>query len=334
MINVAVVGAGFMGSLHARCAARDPRANLAGIVDTNEDSGRALAKRLDTKYLGTVDEALKEDIDAFIVALPDRLHVETSVKLLRNGRSVLLEKPMADTLDGARAIAEAASEGGGRLMIGHILRFDPRYAMAAEAVRRGDIGEVVHVSAGRLGTQSIGLKLNGSSSVCFYIGVHDVDAVQWITGKRIERVYSRAVSKIMPSHGVDSEDAIFSTVDLAGGAIGHLFFGWSRPDTGPFSIDGRFEIVGTKGTLEVDVRDHGLRIFGPDGYKIPDGQHWPEVYGELNGDLQAEVGHFLESLESGEPFTMSVNDALRAVAVNDAILRSVESGQPETVTEV
>lgn len=179
MINVAVVGGGFMGSLHARCAARDPRANLAGIVDTNEESGRSLAERLETKYLRSVDEALEGDIDAFIVALPDRLHVETAVKLLRNGRSVLLEKPMADTLAGAISVAEAASEGGGRLMIGHILRFDPRYAMAAEAVHRGDIGEVVHLSAGRLGNQSIGLKLNGLSSVCFYIGVHDVDAVQW-----------------------------------------------------------------------------------------------------------------------------------------------------------
>ena len=79
---------------------------------------------------------------------------------------------------------------------------------------------------------------------------------------------------------------------------------------------------------------YSLRIFGPDGYKIPDGEHWPEAYGELNGDLQAEVGHFFESLESGEPFTMSANDAVRAVAVNDAILRSVESGQPESVTEV
>lgn len=333
-MKVAVVGAGFMGSLHARCVADNPLAELAGVVDLSPEHGKRLADGLDTRFIPSAEDALAEGIDTFIVALPDRHHVDTAVTLLEAGSSVLLEKPMADTLDGATRIAEAAKEGGGRLLVGHILRFDPRYAMAAEAVARGDIGDVVHVSAGRLGTRGIGLKLNGSSSVCFYIGVHDVDAIQWITGQPITRVYSRSVSKIMPQHGVNSEDAIFSTVDLADGAIGHLFFGWSRPDAGPFSIDGRFEIIGTEGTIEVDVRDHGFKIFGPDGYKIPDGQHWPEVNGHINGDLQAEVGHFLTAVHSGAPFVMRPDEAVRAVAVNDAILKSVESGEPQDVAAV
>jgi len=331
MINVAVVGAGFMGTLHARCVAQDPRARLVGIIDNNEPAGRKLASHLNTSYFAAIDDALEHEIDAFVVALPDRLHVDVTCTILEAGRSVLLEKPMSDTLEGAQKIANAAHAGNARLLIGHVLRFDPRYAAAAEAVQRGDIGEVVHVTAGRFGTRNIGVRLNGSSSVCFYIGVHDVDAVQWITGKTIERVYSRSVSKIMPELGVASEDAIFSTFDLSGGAVGNLFFGWTRPDNGPFSIDGRFEIVGTEGTIEVDVRDHGLRIFGADGYKVPDGQHWPEVNGKVSGDLEAEVGHFLACLESGESFVMPVGDALRAVAVNDAILKSVASGNPEMV---
>lgn len=331
MITVGVVGAGFMGSLHASCVASNPRAVLAAVIDVRAEAGAPLAERLGARHLGSVAEALDAGIDAFVVALPDRAHVATTAEILRAGRPVLVEKPLADTLDGAREIASAAEASGSRVMAGHILRFDPRYAAAAETVRRGDIGEVVHVTAGRFGTRSIGLKLNGSSSVCFYIGVHDVDAIQWITGKRIERVYSRSVSKIMPSMGVNSEDAIFSTLDLEGGAIGTLFNGWSRPDRGPFVIDGRFELVGTEGTLEVDVRDHGLRILGPDGYRIPDGLHWPDVNGQIAGDLSAEMDHFLACLESGEPFAQSVHEAMAAVAVNDAILRSVTTGAPENV---
>lgn len=333
-MKVAVVGAGYMGSLHARCVSNDPRAELAGIIDISALHAEKLASELNTHHIPSIEDALSNGVTTFVVALPDRHHVETAEKLLQAGCSVLLEKPMADTLEGAKRILAAEKAGGGRLMVGHILRFDPRYAMAAEAVARGDIGDVVHVSAGRLGTRSIGLKLNGTSSVCFYIGVHDVDAVQWITGKRITSVYSRAVSKIMPKHGVASEDAIFSTVEVEGGAVGNLFFGWSRPDEGPFSIDGRFEIIGTEGTIEVDVRDHGLRIFGPDGYKIPDGQHWPEVNGHINGDLEAEVSHFLASVETGNPFAQSAKDAARAVAVNDAILMSVESGKAEKVQDI
>lgn len=331
MITVGVVGAGFMGSLHASCVANNPRARLAAVIDSNPEAGQSLADRFGARYFASVTDAIDAGIEAFVVALPDRLHVAAAVELLRAGRPVLVEKPLADTLDGAREIANAARVGGSRVMAGHILRFDPRYAAAAEAVRRGDIGEIVHVTAGRFGTRSIGVKLNGSSSVCFYIGVHDVDAIQWITGKPIERVYSRSVSKIMPGMGIHSEDAIFSTVDLEGGAIGTLFNGWSRPDRGPFVIDGRFELVGTEGTLEVDVRDHGLRILGPDGYRIPDGLHWPEVNGHIAGDLAAEVDHFLSCVSSGEPFVQAVEEAMAAVAVNDAILRSIETGMPQDV---
>lgn len=334
MIKVGVVGAGFMGSLHASCVANNPRAQLAAVVDFKSEAGKPLAERYGARYLASVADALDAGVEAFVVALPDRAHVATTVEILRAGRPVLVEKPLADTLEGAREIAEAAQDSGGRVMAGHILRFDPRYAAAAEVVRRGDIGEVVHVTAGRFGTRSIGMKLNGSSSVCFYIGVHDVDAIQWITGLPIERVYSRSVSKVMPSLGIDSEDAIFSTIDLRGGAIGTLFNGWSRPDPGPFVIDGRFELVGTEGTLEVDVRDHGLRVLGPDGYRIPDGLHWPEVNGEIAGDLAAEVDHFLSCVSSGAAFVQSIEEAVAAVAVNDAILRSIGTGAPEIVEKV
>ena len=334
MIKVAVVGAGFMGSLHASCVANNPRAKLVAVVDVNAKAGKALADRYGAQYFSSLSDALNAEVDAFILALPDRLHVAAAVEILQAGRPVLVEKPLADTLEGARAIASAAGATSSRVMAGHILRFDPRYAAAAQSVRRGDIGEVVHVTAGRFGTRNIGMKLNGSSSVCFYIGVHDVDAIQWITGARIERVYSRSVSKIMPNQGVDSEDAILSTLELSGGAIGSLFNGWSRPDHGPFVIDGRFELVGTEGTLEIDVRDHGLRILGPDGYRIPDGLHWPEVNGHIVGDLAAEVDHFLSCIISGAPFVQAIEEAMGAVAVNDAILRSVLSGIPESVESI
>src|SRR5690606_30169962 len=113
-------------------------------------------------------------------------------------------KPMAHTLESAKTMAEAAERGGARLLVGQLLRHDPRYVAAAAAVAAGKIGEPLHLKAGRVADRGVGTRMNGSSSVLFYVGIHDVDAVQWITGQRITRVYSRAVSKLMPSLGVDS----------------------------------------------------------------------------------------------------------------------------------
>src|SRR5690606_21256866 len=263
--------------------------------------------------------------------VPDRAHVEPATTVLRAGRPVLVEKPMADTLEGARAIDRAAAEGGTSVMVGQILRFDPRYAGAAAAVAAGDIGEPIHVTAGRIASRDVGLRMNGTSSVLFYLGVHDVDAMQWVTGRRITRVYSRAVSKLMPAHGVQSEDAIFTVAELEDGTIGELFNGWTRRSDDPVGIDGRLEVMGTEGTVSVDVRDHGLRVYGGAGLATPDALHWPEVNARIRGDLAAEVRAFVAAVRDGAEFPVPTDAAMRNVAVNDAILRSVETGTPQDV---
>jgi predicted dehydrogenase len=238
---------------------------------------------------------------------------------------------MAHTLAAARAMAEAERSGGGRLMVGLILRFDPRYVQAAQAVREGRIGEPIHASSGRLSLRDVGLRMNGSSSVRFYLGVHDVDALQWISGAEVTRVYARAVRKLMPSLGVASEDAVFATCEMTNGMVGQLHFGWSLPSEAPTGIWARTEVIGTKGQIDLDVRDHGLRILADGNWRLPDGLHWPTVNGRIMGDLHEEVRHFVQAVQDGTPFVVSVAEALRAVAVNDAIWRSVHSDAPETV---
>jgi predicted dehydrogenase len=331
-LRVGIVGVGFMGQLHARVVAELEHAELAGVVDLDATTGKSVAQQYEVAYHRDVAAALEDPgIDAYVVALPDRLHVDATCALLEAGKPVLLEKPMAHSLAAARQIADAAERGAARLMVGQILRFDPRYVGAARAVADGLIGEPIHAKAGRISGRVIGTRMNGTSSVLFYLGVHDADAIQWVTGRSIRRVYSRAVSKLMPSLGVQSEDAILSVVDFENGAVGQLFNGWTRTNIDPIGIDGRLEVHGTDGVVEIDVRDHGLKIYGPSGLALPDALHWPEVNGRIRGDLAAEVSHFAHAVQEGTPFVLSVAEAMRAVAVNDAILRSVESGRPEDV---
>lgn len=333
--KIAVVGAGFMGQLHAQAVSHSSAAELVAIVDLNVEAGQAAADRFGVTYHQQVSDALHDEtVEGFVVALPDKLHRDVSIQILEAGKPLLVEKPMAHTLEAARDMAAAAERGEARLLVGQLLRHDPRYAAAAEAVRAGKIGEPLHLKAGRIADRGVGTRMNGTSSVLFYVGIHDVDAVQWITGQRITRVYSRAVSKLMPSLGVDSEDAILTVFDLENGGVGQLFNGWTRTEDTPVKIDGRFELFGTEGVVEVDVRDHGVKIYGKEAFELPDALHWPEVNGRMRGDLAAEITHFAQSVQQGTPFVLSVEEAMRDVAVNDAILRSVVSGQPEDVEKV
>lgn len=331
--KIAVVGSGFMGTLHARTVAESAEAELTAVVDRDDEVGKRTADEFGTRHLSEVEDALNEDIDAYVVAVPDRAHVAPASTILRAGKPVLLEKPMADTLDGARAISAAARDGDATLMVGQLLRFDPRYAGAAAAVAAGEIGQPLHITAGRLGARDIGLRMAGSSSVLFYLGAHDVDAMQWVSGKRIIKVYSRAVSKLMPAHGVNSEDAILTVAELSDGTVGQLFNGWTRRSDDPVTIDGRLEVMGTEGSVSVDVRDHGLNVYSGT-LSTPEALHWPEVNGRIRGDLAAEVRHFACTVRDGGQFLVPTTDAMANVAVNDAILRSVDSGAPEDVEQV
>ncbi|MFD0716685.1 Gfo/Idh/MocA family protein [Paenibacillus sp. GCM10027626] len=327
-LKMAVVGAGVMGQTHARTVAECDSAELVAIVDLNEKLGKEVAQKYGAKYISSVEEAIAdESIQAFTVALPDRLHVDASVKILLSGKAVLLEKPMADTLAGAQKIAEAAKKGNARLMVAQIMRFDPRYAQAAESIRKGEIGEIVHVNAKRFSYQEVGIRMRGTSSVMFYLGVHDVDAMQWVTGKKVKSVYARSVSKIMPLHGVNSEDAIFANCLYEDGAIGSLSVSWGIPSYMPSGINAALEIIGTKGVIQIDTSDHGLAIINSEKIVLPDGLHWPEVHGRITGDLKDEVQHFVTSVRDNKPFIISVEEALQTVALNDAILKSAETGE-------
>src|SRR5437773_4662314 len=123
-LRVAVVGAGFMGQLHARVIAESPLAQLAAIVDLDADVADRVASNFGVASYRSVDAICEDrEVDATIVAVPDTAHEEPATRLLQAGKAVLLEKPMAHTLDAARRIAEVARSSRSRLWLGRILRF-------------------------------------------------------------------------------------------------------------------------------------------------------------------------------------------------------------------
>ncbi len=334
-LRVAVVGAGFMGQLHARVVMESPLAQLVAIVDVDRDAAERVASQFGVPLFPSVVSICEDkDVDAAIIAVPDTAHEKPASQLLQAGKAVLLEKPMAHTLDSARRIAEVARSSQSRLMVGHILRFDPRYAGAAAQVAEGVIGRPLHVTASRFTFRQVGTRLAGRSSPCFYLGIHDIDAMQWVTGRGITGVFARGVRYVVPDSALPpTEDAIFATCELEGGVAGNLQFGWTLPNHSPSGISARLEVVGTLGYVDVDTHDHGLRVVGATGLSLPDGLHWPDTNQRIGGDLAEEVNHFLRSVRDDKDFLVSVADAVRAVAVNDAIIRSLRSNALEVVDQ-
>lgn len=314
-----------MGQVHARIVAESPRADLVAIVDPNEKLGREVAQRWGAKWFPKIGDAL-ELAEAFVVAVPDRLHVDVTIQLLEAGRHVLIEKPLADTLEGAKRISVAASKSSAHLVVGHVLRHDPRFQIAAATAKNGSLGEAVHFRSSRIVPRSVGIANAGQSPIYMYQGIHDIDLVQWIAGSPIKEVCALSASKILPALGVDGVDVALILVRLANGAIGTLEISWALPTTTASGLYSEFDLYGTEGAINVSVADQGVQITTGAGLVLPDTVLGPEVDGRLTGVVPAQFQHFMQVIAGELQQVITIDEAVAAVAVLDAISESLLSG--------
>nr|MBP8294148.1 Gfo/Idh/MocA family oxidoreductase [Caldilineaceae bacterium] len=153
MINVAVLGAGFMGETHARAFARIPDVRVIGVSSRSADKSAALAQAVGAEPF-TDAMALLHDprVDAVSITLPTHVHANYTIAALRAGKHVLVEKPLALTLAECDAMIAAAAEANRVLMVAHVLRFWPEYMAIADLLQRSELGKPLTATAIRLCT--------------------------------------------------------------------------------------------------------------------------------------------------------------------------------------
>lgn len=327
-LRTGVIGLGFFGARHARIYAEHPAVDLVGICDTAEAQLATLALMTGAAPCRDFRELVaSSEVDAVSICLPDRLHEEAAVAAAEAGKAILLEKPFAHETAAARRIVEAVEANGARLMVGHILRFDPRYVHTFHAAAPEALGDPVHLHAKRYGTRSTARRLGERTSILFYMGVHDIDAMQWIARSLIVRVYARKREVL----GTGNEDALSAVVDFANSAIGSIDYSWAWPDGLMNGFRSSFEIVGTRAASYLDCSDQGFFVVEDDRTTGGDTHLWPEVNGRIVGDLADELDHFVKATLSGADYHQHYSEAFDAIPVLDALAESARSGRPVDV---
>jgi predicted dehydrogenase len=327
-LQFGVIGLGFIGELHARVQAELPNATLVAVSDLDADRLGAVANRHGADAHSDYRQLLeRDDIDAVSICLPDRLHLDAATAAARAGKAILLEKPMAHTAEAALQIKEAVESSGVRLMVGHVLRFDPRYVHVHDSIARGEFGKIIHLRAKRNSIRSTAKRLGSTSSIFYYMGVHDIDMLAWCAEARIETVYAQKVELL----GTGNEDTVYAVLNFSNGAIGLLDYSWAWPDGLPSGYYAALEVVGTERGALLDVFDQGLHFIDATTVTQPDTHLWPEINGRIVGALRDELLHFNEAVLSGSDFQQPYEHALNAIRVVDALFESVETGRPVAV---
>lgn len=182
MVRLGIVGAGIMGASHARVARTIPDVQVAVVVDCDRDKGQRLAAHVRASYAASLDE-LPGQVDAAIIAVPTEAHAGIALRLMESGLDVLIEKPIASTVEEAESLIEIAEKHDRILMVGHVERFNPAVLELSRYVNG-----LIHIDIRRVGPFSPRV----SSGVVLDLMIHDIDLARMLTGSEVKEILAMA----------------------------------------------------------------------------------------------------------------------------------------------
>ena len=291
---------------------------------------REACQELDVKWsYGDYRNALdNSSIDAVIVATPTKLHRDIVVSAAQAGKHILCEKPMAMNPAQCAEMIRAAEGNHVKLQIGFMRRFDKGFQRAREAIRRGDIGEVVLVKSlthGPSTPKRWQYDIDGSNGPLAEVNSHDIDTLRWFTESEFAQVYAIAGNYRCPEARAEFSDFYDNVSLLASFANGMQGFIDGAVSV-KYGYDARLEVLGTEGVLFVgQLADGSVAICGKRGEVV---QHavgsWRNLFAAA---YAAEDEAFVGSIRYDNQPAVTGHDGMMAVEVVEAGNQSIREGR-------
>ena len=329
MVRVGVLGAGFMGSVHARAYASLPETEVAAIFSPSPDRGQPLANELGTRWTSSLAEVISDpSIDAIDVCLPTPHHRAATEAALAAGKHVMLEKPVALTLEDADALVDLATRTDRVFMIAHVLRFWPEYVEIARQVASGELGRPRSGFASRRqpfpAWSALFSRADLTGGAVIDMMIHDFDALNWVLGAPL--AVSARGERNPRSGGFDQIQAL---IDYGDGVSALVDGGMMMPESYPFSS--RLEVLCERGALEYAFRAGGRSVEMGGGVNeltlFPDGGEPLRLDPPQIDPYVAECAYFLDAVRGGSPADRATPaDGRMALAVALAARESLERG--------
>ena len=332
-LGVGVLGVGEMGKRHAENLRRlVPEARLVAIADASADRARMVAEELEIENWYSSLEAMLErkDLDAVLIATPDKFHAKAVETAVRAGKDVLCEKPLALNLADARSAIDAVAKSGRRLQVGFMRRYDPAYAAAMKRIEAGEIGiPVIFKSLGRDKEwgpiAAYESRING---MIFYTNtIHDFDLARWMMQDEVSAAHAYTTTTTRPELATYG-DLVASVVNLSyqHGAIGNV----ESYAQAVYGYDVRTEIIGSKGSIFVGSLQHAPAVFlTARGGERSLADHFLNRFADA---YLAEVRDFVHNMLHDLPPRVTGDDGLKALAIAVAAEKSYLQAKPIEVT--
>jgi predicted dehydrogenase len=331
-INAGVIGLGFMGRRYAEFLHKLEGVTVTAVCDIRPEIAQETADAVGAQvYTEAEALATAPNVDAVFICTPEDKHDAAALAAIGADKAVMIEKPVAHSLESARAIMDAAERSGALVMVGHLLRFEPRWAAAKRAIDAGDIGDVLSIATRRVGNVLDQTILRGRTTIPLYYGVHDLDIVRWFAGSEAETAFAVRRFGMLDGLGYPIHDVYFAVFEFANNIVVNAELGWHVPPSGLGAPTAGITVVGTKGCIHIDQGNTGLHLWTESGqsavHPVIDVTFWPEVHSVPGGALANELSHFVHCAQTGTIPIISLRDGFEALRLSLAMEASAERQQ-------
>ncbi len=329
-VRIGIVGAGLRGSMFTHALAHTAGVEVVAAAEPNEQVAAAWQQEFERPTYASADELYDaENLDAAIIATPDFAHEQPAVAAARRGLHLLIEKPLATTLEAAYAIADAAEQSGSLVVAAFENRWNPAFLEAKAAVASGQVGDVISQSAFLASTTRVPTQMlswAGKTSPTWFFMSHTVDLAMMFAAQPVTAVYAKGFKRVLIEKGIDALDSVQAILTFADGTTAVLDSTWALPDNWPSPFPFRFEVRGTSGSIYIDQTNQSVQISGPAGYVWPR-TYFPTADGRFHGFPAWMAQAFADNILGNSSPEVSLEHALAVTEVQVAIETSIAEGR-------
>lgn len=330
-MRVTLVGAGRIGSLHARLLAATPGVDELVVVDADHARARQVAAPIGARAVDDVEAAIRGS-DAVVIAAATTAHADLITLAVDLGKPTFCEKPLAQDIDMSLAVAAHIEASNVPFQLGFQRRFDAGYREARRLVESGALGTIYAMRlAGHDPEPPHESYIPQSGGLFRDFSIHDFDVLRFLTGSEVVEVYAdggvRGFSMFAKYGDVDTAVA---TLRLADGVLAVLTV--ARHD--PLGYDIRTEVFGSRDSVSVGLGPRTpMRSVEP-GVPPPTGPAWPHFLDRFEAAYIAEFAAFVRVAGGLDPSACTARDGVEALRVAEAATRSLHEHRPVRVEEI
>jgi predicted dehydrogenase len=351
-LGLAVIGSGRIGTLRARLAAGHPAVRYIAVSDRDPAKARELAQTVRAQFHSgdNAEVIARPEVNAVVVSTSEGEHLAPILAAIELGKPVLVEKPIALTLDEADQVLHAIDRHGGNVRVGYSRRYKERYLIAKEQIVKGRIGTLIGGAARVFNSRSQALAIlerNPLATPVVDALTYYVDLMNWLLDdKRVVEVYARGQTGVLKGLGYDVTDLSYAVFTYDDGTVVNLGICYALPEKYPaLGHAARVEVLGTEGVMILDDDHTDQLMYSEKGVPhvyLPDhsvnmvflqsGTPGDWALGEFWGPIANETRAWLDHLAMGKPCALATPQQARAtLEATLAIEYSMATGNAVTL---